>query len=78
MNEAEIRDLADSFLFAAEIVEPASIPEDTLRDCADAPVLGTFLAANADYLITGDKDLLAVADQFSIITPAAFWTRHGA
>lgn len=77
MTEAEIRDLADTFLFAAEIVEPASIPAHTLRDRADAPVLGTLLAANAEYLITGDKDLLAVADQYAILTPAAFWARHG-
>ena len=77
MNEAEMRDLADSLLFAAEIVEPATIPAHTLRDRADAPVLETFLAANADYLITGDKDLLAVADQYPIMTPAAFWARHG-
>ncbi|TAK52214.1 MAG: DNA-binding protein, partial [Gammaproteobacteria bacterium] len=35
------------------------------------------LAANADYLISGDKDLLALAEQYSIITPAQFWARHG-
>lgn len=70
--QAEIRDLADSFLFLAEIVEPSREPEEELRDQADQPVLGTLLEARADYLITGDKDLLALAERYPILTPAAF------
>jgi uncharacterized protein len=77
MNAAEIRDLADSFLFLAEIVEPAGEVETSLRDRTDLPVLQTLQAAQADYLITGDRDLLALAESYSIVTPAAFWERHG-
>ena len=40
-------------------------------------VLGTLLAAGADYLITGDHDLLTLAGQYPILTPAEFWRRHG-
>jgi predicted nucleic acid-binding protein len=40
-------------------------------------VLGTLLASEAQYLITGDKDLLALADRYPIVTPAQFWARHG-
>ena len=32
-------------------------------------VLGTLIAAKADYLITGDDDLLVLADRYSIVTP---------
>jgi putative PIN family toxin of toxin-antitoxin system len=74
---AEIRDFADSFLFMAEIVEPSRELEEELRDKTDQPVLGTLLAAQADYLITGDKDLLALAERYPIVTPTAFWGRHG-
>jgi putative PIN family toxin of toxin-antitoxin system len=77
LTPAEIRDLADSFLFMAEIVEPSSEPDETLRDQADQLVLGTLRAAQADYLVTGDKDLLALALRYPIITPAIFWERHG-
>jgi putative PIN family toxin of toxin-antitoxin system len=77
LSAAEIRDLADSFLFMAEIVEASGDLEPALRDKADGPVLGTMLAARADYLITGDKDLLALAGRYAIVTPAAFWGRHG-
>ncbi len=77
LSAAEIRDLADSFMFMAEIVEPSAKKEKALRDAADQQVLGTLLAAKADYLITGDKDLLALATKYSIVTPAEFWARHG-
>ena len=77
MSPAEIRDLADSFMFLADIVEPSGEPDETLRDSADQAVVGTLRAAQADYLITGDKDLLALAGRYAIITPAMFWERHG-
>jgi putative PIN family toxin of toxin-antitoxin system len=78
-SAAEIRDLADSFLFMAEIVEPSGDVEVALRDKTDGPVLGTLLAARADYdyLITGDKDLLALGGKYPLVTPVAFWERHG-
>ncbi|AGW91586.1 DNA-binding protein [Ralstonia pickettii DTP0602] len=77
MTPAEIRDLADSFMFLADVVEPEGTQDANLRDPADQPVLLTLLAAKADYLLTGDKDLLALASQYPILTPAEFWARHG-
>jgi uncharacterized protein len=77
MNPGEIRDLVDSFMFLADIVEPDDGRDESLRDPADQQVLGTFLTSKADYLITGDKDLLALAEKYPIITPSAFWERHG-
>jgi uncharacterized protein len=79
LNSDEIRDLADSFLFLAEIVDPGPEEEtdEPLRDRKDTPILGTLRASKADYLITGDKDLLALAERYPIVTPAVFWERHG-
>lgn len=47
------------------------------RDPLDRPFLTLAAAAQADALITGDKDLLELADEFkvSILTPAAFKVR---
>jgi putative PIN family toxin of toxin-antitoxin system len=73
----EIRDLVDSFMFLADIVEPNGGRDETLGDPTDQQVLGTLLASKADYLITGDKDLLALAEKYAILTPALFWERHG-
>jgi uncharacterized protein len=77
LTPTEIRDLADSFMFLANVVEPAGESDPDLRDPGDQPVLHTLLAARADYLVTGDKDLLALAARYPIVTPAAFWARHG-
>lgn len=77
LSPAEIRDLADSFLFMADIVEPSAELDEALRDKADQLVLGTMRAAHADYLITGDKDLLALAGRYRLVTPTVFWERHG-
>ena len=77
MNTGELRELADSFRTQAQMVDPDSLIEPALRDPADQQVLGTLRASQADHLITGDKDLLALADQYPILTPAAFWAKHG-
>jgi len=77
---AEIDDLVDVLSIQAEIIEPLPGVEPALRDVADQPVLGTLLAAlrtpGADYLITGDKDLLAMAGRYPIVDPAEFWATH--
>jgi len=77
---AEVDDLVDALSIQAEVIEPLPGVEPDLRDVDDQPVLGTLLAAlktsSADYLITGDKDLLAIDDRYPIVTPATFWVTH--
>jgi putative PIN family toxin of toxin-antitoxin system len=77
LTAEEIRDLIDSFMFLADVIEPEGPQDASLRDPADQSVLLTLLAARADYLVTGDKDLLALADRYPILAPAEFWARHG-
>jgi len=77
MSTAEIRDLLESLVFGVDLVEPASVNDGDLRDAADQPVLGTLLASGAVYLITGDKDPLALAGKYPVLTPSEFWARHG-
>jgi uncharacterized protein len=76
-SQQEIQDFIDSLAFLANLVEPLPTDETNLRDEADQPVLGTLLASKAHYLVTGDKDLLALANQYPIVTPAEFWQIHG-
>ena len=77
---AEIEDLVDALSIQAESIEPLPCAEPDLRDVDDLPVLGTLLAAlktsDVDYLITGDKDLLVMAERYPIVSPAKFWTTH--
>ena len=48
-----------------------------IRDPQDAPILALLTVSAADMLVTGDKDLLALAADFPILTPADFCARHG-
>ncbi len=76
-SSLEIRDFVDSLAFLADLVDPIQVSESLLRDPADQPVLGTFLAANANYLVTGDKELLVLSALYPMVTPADFWQLHG-
>ena len=56
--------------------KPKSLPSLQVRDEDDQWVLASALAAKADVLVTGDKDLLDVAGQVSDLTitdPRGFW-----
>ena len=56
--------------------KPKSVSASSIRDEDDQWVLASALVARADVLVTGDKDLLDVADQIEELTitdPRGFW-----
>lgn len=61
------------FFTTSVTLEDISVPRP--RDADDWMVLATFVAGQADRLITGDADLLALAQSFAIIPPAQFVER---
>ena len=81
LSAAEMDDLVDVLAIQAALIDSLPVADAELRDANDQPVLGSLLAAcaadGADYLVTGDKDLLALAERFPIVTPAQFWATHG-
>ena len=54
---------------------PLPVTDVECRDKEDIPVLGAADAGHADYLITGDKDLLVLEryQNIRIVTPRQFW-----
>jgi len=76
-NPTEFGEYIDILAVQAELVDPEQLDGAQARDPDDVPVLGTLIAAKADYLITGDGDLLALAERYAIVTPAEFWKKHG-
>jgi putative PIN family toxin of toxin-antitoxin system len=80
-REEDMLDMIDTLALLADLVEPsadaAPMGGPALCNPADGPVLGTLLASGADYLVTGDKDLLVLAPHYAIVTPAWFWAQHG-
>lgn len=75
---AKLVDAIESELRAETIVprpdEPAAV---RVRDPDDRWVLASALAGGADLLVTGDRDLLDVADRVSvpIVDPRGCWDR---
>lgn len=63
----------------AQVVEPVCVPPGSCRDADDLPVLGTMMAAYADCLVTGDKDLLDLGEfqGKQILSPREFLGRMG-
>jgi putative PIN family toxin of toxin-antitoxin system len=59
----------------AEVVELGAVEATAPRDRDDLPILQTLVQAKADWLVSGDQDLLALREQHSIVTPAEFAAR---
>lgn len=79
MTTTEMADLVDSLALLTDVYEPAAVTNDVhVRDVADAPVLALLVdrEAQADCLVTGDKDLLVLGDRFAVLTPAEFCRRY--
>jgi putative PIN family toxin of toxin-antitoxin system len=56
----------------AEVVQPAVLPARVCRDADDDAILGTAVAAGADVIVSGDKDLLVLRQYqgMPVLTPA--------
>jgi putative PIN family toxin of toxin-antitoxin system len=55
----------------AIVVEPITLPAPICRDADDDVILATAVAARADLIVTGDKDLLVLGsyEGIPIVTP---------
>ena len=58
----------------ANIVLPADVPEGSIRDPKDRIILACAIGGQADFMVSGDKDLtdLNVYEGIPILTPAQF------
>lgn len=60
----------EQLLLRVELAELGEFVDEQLRDASDSPILASLVASEADFLVTGDGDLLALKERFSIVTPA--------
>ncbi|HEX5470446.1 MAG TPA: putative toxin-antitoxin system toxin component, PIN family [Lacipirellulaceae bacterium] len=69
--------VVDTFRKHGEVVVPAEVPQEAFPDRDDLPVLGTAVAGHADYLVTGDKQLLelGIHQGIPILSPRDFYDR---
>lgn len=77
LTSTEQEDLLSDYLpFCDTVIMPEQLPViPKCRDVFDEPFLVLALVGNADYLVTGDLDLLSIKENFScpIITVEDFF-----
>jgi len=61
--------------FKCVIVNPSPMTFEDLRDPDDAVILSTLIDSDAEALITGDEDLLILANRYPILSPVQFAKR---
>jgi putative PIN family toxin of toxin-antitoxin system len=75
LPEATTEEVLEFLRNQTSVVEPAEVPANACHDPDDLMVLGTAKAARASFLVTGDRDLLALKrfEDIPIVTPREFW-----
>lgn len=76
LSDEDLDRYVQTLQFMAEIVDPAGVAASVPGDRDDDVILATLIAAKADWLVTGDASLLALATRYPIATPAEFAARH--
>jgi putative PIN family toxin of toxin-antitoxin system len=76
IEAAEVADLLAILLTNGEPIDPGEVPLP-VRDVDDEPILASALGGEADYLVTGDADLLVLdgdprLGKLRIVTARAF------
>ena len=73
--------LIDDFIWLLQqdtaFVEPAKLPRVELQDKHDLLILAAAIAAGAEVLVTGDKELLDLGqiEGLEILSPRQFWEK---
>ena len=69
-----VDEIVNSIRMMAEIVLPADVPEDAIRDPKDRIILACAVGGRADVIVSGDKDLTQMGSYqaIPILRPAQF------
>jgi putative PIN family toxin of toxin-antitoxin system len=76
LTDTELERYLSELRYIGEVVDPAGTTARVPRDRRDDIVLATYLASGADYLLTGDADLLSLRPRYAILTAREFHDLH--
>ncbi len=74
-NEVQIQAFIRQLYLRVEVVDIALVKQEVPTDPDDSPILASLIAAKADYLVSGDGDLLAPGNLYPILSPTEFVRR---
>ena len=75
LAKSAVKDIINFLREFAQLKISQEVNPDICRDKNDLFILGVSLSAKADYIITGDKDLLIIEtfQEIKITSPRSFW-----
>ena len=76
LSDAELERYLSELHYVAEVVDLRGVRARVPRDRRDDIILATYLASDADYLLTGDDDLLSLRPEYAILTAREFYELH--
>ncbi len=65
-RQMQVESIGQQYRAAAQMVETAEIPPEVIRDPKDVVVLACAVGGKADFIVSGDKDLLTLGTYESI------------
>lgn len=71
-SEPKLSAFLRSVKYQCDIVDITTIVSRVPKDAKDEFLLATLLVSGADYLVTGDSDLLSLSDRYPIISVREF------
>lgn len=74
-NQATTNRFLKQIYLRTESLDLEGVEAVVPRDPADGPILGSLIVAKADFLVTGDDDLLSLREGYPIVTPTEFAQR---
>ena len=74
-DDHRIEQFIERFYLRIEVVELDAMTVEVPTDPNDAPILNTLIVADADFLVSGDRDLLVLNRRYPIETPSEFIQR---
>jgi len=74
-DRGTIENFLKQLYLRSELVDISAMDASVPKDPGDNIILAALIAGEAECLVTGDSDLLALRERYTILTPAEFVTR---
>ncbi len=74
-DRATIESFLKQLYLRSELVDISGVAVSVPRDSGDNFILAALIVGEAECLVSGDSDLLALRDRYTVVTPAEFVRR---
>lgn len=76
LTDDELERYLTELRYVAEVIDMRGSQARVPRDRRDDIVLATYLSSGADYLLSGDADLLSLRPRYAVLAAREFYDQH--